>query len=290
MGHAQGLGAPRRGGLYEHIALRPAPLPDMSPDPVDLRAILPSVRLAPFVRVFEVVEAPAEARSARFPDSGLVLGFRYRGAAALLEGAAARPLPGAAVTGMRNTIRRIHTAAGGGIVVVKFREGEAAAFLDVPLHELFGKVAPLDALAPRAEVDRVLSRIAEATSDAERVAHLEVFLLARHRPREPDPVVGAALAAIQAGPGRIRIGELARSLRLGQDALEKRFRKVVGTSPKQMASLLRLRRAVEAHLRGAALSSVPYRSGYFDQSHFIREFRAATGEAPRRFFGGSELG
>jgi AraC-like DNA-binding protein len=257
---------------------------------MEQRAILPSVRLAPFVRAFEVVEAPAEARSARFPDPGLVLGFRYRGAAALLEGTAARPLPDAAVTGMRNTVRRIHTAAGGGIVVVKFREGGAVTFLDVPLHELFGKVAPLDALAPPAEVDRVLSRIAEATSDAERVAHLETFLLARHRPRAPDPVVGAALAAIQAGPGRIRIGALARSLHLGQDALEKRFRRVVGTSPKQLASLLRLRRAVQAHLRGAPLSSVPYRAGYFDQSHFVREFRATTGEAPRRFFEGDGVG
>jgi len=25
-------------------------------------------------------------------------------------------------------------------------------------------------------------------------------------------------------------------------------------------------------------------AGYFDQSHFIREFRSVTGEAPERFF------
>ena len=29
-------------------------------------------------------------------------------------------------------------------------------------------------------------------------------------------------------------------------------------------------------------------AGYFDQSHFIREFRGITGEAPGKFFGADE--
>ena len=255
---------------------------------MEVRTVPPSARLAPFVRVFEVVEAREETTRTLLPETGIVAGLRYRGAAALVEGAAARAVPGASVTGVRGTIRRMRTSAGGGILVAKFREGGAAPFFDVPLHQLFGETLPLDALAPRAEVERVSARIAEAAGDRERVALLEDFLLARWRPRQPDRIVAAALGALQARRGTVRIGDVARSLGLGQDALEKRFRRAVGASPKRLASLLRLRDAVAVHLRGASLSSVPYQAGYFDQSHFVREFRAATGEAPRRFFGAGD--
>ncbi|MBL8953344.1 MAG: helix-turn-helix transcriptional regulator, partial [Myxococcaceae bacterium] len=80
-----------------------------------------------------------------------------------------------------------------------------------------------------------------------------------------------------------RITALAKQLGLELDALEKRFRAVVGSTPKQFASVVRLQRAVAAYRRGASLTQAAFDAGYFDQSHFIRAFRAATGEAPRTF-------
>lgn len=41
-------------------------------------------------------------------------------------------------------------------------------------------------------------------------------------------------------------------------------------------------------MRGASLTRLSAEAGYFDQSHFIREFRAVTGEAPGRFFGNGD--
>jgi AraC-like DNA-binding protein len=37
-------------------------------------------------------------------------------------------------------------------------------------------------------------------------------------------------------------------------------------------------------MRVTKLTRLAVDAGYFDQSHFIREFRAFTGTAPRRFF------
>jgi methylphosphotriester-DNA--protein-cysteine methyltransferase len=54
--------------------------------------------------------------------------------------------------------------------------------------------------------------------------------------------VTAAVAAIRAARGSIRIGALAADLGAGLGQLERRFRRVVGASPKQLASIVRLAR------------------------------------------------
>lgn len=77
--------------------------------------------------------------------------------------------------------------------------------------------------------------------------------------------------------------ELAQHIGLSQSALERRFRRTVGCSPKKFASVVRLRRAVELHSRGTNLTTVAQDAGYFDQSHFIRHFRDAVGVSPRAY-------
>jgi AraC-like DNA-binding protein len=246
--------------------------------------IQPREQLAPFVRRFTVVEAEDETTRVLLPETGMVMGLRYRGEARLLENGSATRLPDASLAGLRGTVRRVCTSAGGGVLLAMLREEEAAAFLPGPLHELFGATAPLDAVLPRGEVESAAARVRDGRSLAERVAAFEEFLLARLALRRRDDLVAAAVRAIRAAPGSIRIRALAARLGISQDRLEKRFRRVVGASPKQLASILRLHRAVDSHRRGASLTRAAAGAGYFDQSHFIREFRAATGEAPQRFF------
>ncbi len=73
--------------------------------------------------------------------------------------------------------------------------------------------------------------IVNASTDDERVARVEEFLLTRYRPTEPNAVVGAALRAISAAAGAIRVRTLAKDLGISQDALEKHFRRIVGATP-----------------------------------------------------------
>src|SRR5262249_21913923 len=179
--------------------------------------------------------------------------------------------------------RRIRTSAGGGVVLVRLRETGAAQFFPEPLHALFGQTVPLEDLVRRSELACVSEQVAEAASPSGRVAAVERFLLGRLGARRPDATVATAVEAILQSRGRVRIAALARALRLGQDALEKRFRAVVGGTPKQLASLLRLRWVVGALRPGVNLSQLSIEAGYADQSHFIRAFRAVAGEAPQRF-------
>jgi AraC-like DNA-binding protein len=244
---------------------------------------LPCPALAPYVRRFTLVEAEEETTRVLLPEPGVVLGFRYAGHARLLEPQGATRLPDFVVTGLRPSARRMCTSAGGGIVVAIFREAGAAAFFDLPLHELFGASVGLDAFVPGSELARLGQQLAAANTARARVASVERFLLARLRPRAGDRLVRAAVEALRGSGGARRVSELARELDIGVDRLEKRFRQTVGASPKQLGSLYRLLRAIELHRSGFNLTQSALEAGYADQSHFIRGFRAATGEAPRRF-------
>jgi len=54
---------------------------------------------------------------------------------------------------------------------------------------------------------------------------------------------------------------------------------------RQLAAVLRLRRAIDLHRAGSPLTRVSAAAGYFDQSHFIRDFRRFTGAPPGRVLG-----
>lgn len=255
-----------------------------------LHRFAPSESLAPFVRVFEVLETDTPMLRSLVPEPGLILAFRYAGSASLLEGGLARRMPDQALTGMRRTARRMVTPAGGGLVLAKFRGAGAGAFFGLPLHHLFGETVDLNALAEPGAVRAAADRLGAAQDHRARVAAVEAFLLAlRARRAWPgDPLVDAALRAIQADPAALRVGALAQALGLSVDSLEKRFRQVAGASPKQLAAILRLRRAIAGHRPGTSLTRLALDAGYYDQPHFIRQVVAAVGVPPKTFLEGAE--
>lgn len=244
----------------------------------------PNPRLAPFVSKLAILESTEEVVRAPLPEPGLALSIRYAGAATLLDGERAVRFPDAGLTGLLASVRRIRTHAHSSMILAHFRTAGAAAFFRQPIDELTGLTHPLDALLPPADVARLAERIAEAPDHARRAGVLQDFLLDRLRPDRLDPIATRAVAALDASRGTVRIAELARTLGISQDPLEKRVRRAIGTSPKHLASLLRLRHAIALGQRGQSWTLAAHQAGYFDQSHFIREFRAFAADTPSRFF------
>lgn len=232
-----------------------------------------------------ISEAPDEVTRLRLPEPGFVLGVRYRGSASFVGEQGTVRLPETTLSGIAGSARRLRTSRGGAILLVRFHTGGASRIFDSPLDEIAGTTLALDDVLPRTDVERLRMQVGEARDEGSRIRAMESFLLARARSRRaPDPIVGKALVAIRERGPELRIGSLARELGISRDALEKRFRRVVGTTPKQLASLLRLRRAIEAYRVGTPLTRLAVDAGYFDQSHFSRELRAVAGLSPGRFF------
>lgn len=78
--------------------------------------------------------------------------------------------------------------------------------------------------------------------------------------------------------------DLARLAGLSVRALERKFRKAFGCSPRQYIRTIRVRLACRALVdTHRPLGVIAAQFGFADQSHFTRDFRAKVGETPRRY-------
>lgn len=235
-----------------------------------------------------MVRSTSEVPFNVLPGTGLVLGFQFSGAVRRMEPSGARKLHRSGVTGLHGAATTFQTEAGTSTVLVYFREAGATAFFPEPLNELFGQSLSLEQFMLRSELVLLEERLEEAANDADRVAVVEAFLLERLRPAKPDALVVGALALIHRSKGNIRIEQLAEHLHTSRSPLERRFRKAVGATAKQYAGIVRMRQVLGSHAPGATLLDTALVAGFYDQAHFIKAFRAFTGEAPQRFFGLTE--
>jgi AraC-like DNA-binding protein len=242
----------------------------------------PSPALRPFIQRFLVVEFPSLHRDTHLPDTGPVAAFSFRGGCRI-DGD--RWAPPTAFTGLYETLRAHEHCHEHAVLLVTFTPVGATAFLRPSLEEFSGTTTDLAGILGRPEeLDRLHEQLVRVQNHGRRIKLLEDFLLARVRVSAPDPLVAAAVAWLEQGTGTRRIDDLTRYIGLSQSALERRFRRVVGVSPKKFASLVRLRRAVRLRATGAGFTAAAHAAGYFDQSHFINDFRRATGSAPDAFF------
>jgi transcriptional regulator GlxA family with amidase domain len=72
--------------------------------------------------------------------------------------------------------------------------------------------------------------------------------------------------------------------------LERNFKKQIGISPKQLGKVLRLQTALKMLLNDKeSLTNVAYESEYFDQAHFIKDFKEFIGTTPKEFIGNENM-
>lgn len=104
-----------------------------------------------------------------------------------------------------------------------------------------------------------------------------------------DAAVEQLLRHIRSRHGALSIMDWAQQRRIDARHLERRFTEAIGMTPKRYARIIRFKHGYHALLSGAAEPSAPrqplpaphrYLEGFYDQSHFNKEFKAFIGAAP----------
>lgn len=241
---------------------------------------IPVATLQPFIKSFMIIESEYAVQNQILPDTAVVMAFRLRGT--VMENDLGI-LPAAVLGGLRKASRSLTYTSDTANLLVVFREDGAAAFFKEPMHELFGGSASLDNFIRRQQLDDITEQLAAAANNQACINIMQRFLLTIRRQAKPDLLVQEAVKSIRRAGGNVRIKELLDDLHISQDAFEKRFRKTTGASPKQFASIVRLRGLISRADAGT-LTELAYDAGYFDQAHFIKDFRSFTGQTPREFY------
>ncbi|MFB9080089.1 helix-turn-helix domain-containing protein [Flavobacterium procerum] len=122
-----------------------------------------------------------------------------------------------------------------------------------------------------------------ANTDKLRIKIIEQFLLSELKDIQTDKLIVEAIKLIYQSNGTIRIKDLNEKLFISQSPFEKRFRKVVGTTPKKFSSIVRFNSVLENLNKTKTLTEICYENNFFDQAHFIKDFKQFTGDTPENF-------
>lgn len=194
--------------------------------------------------------------------------------------------PRALVVGVADRWLMIEAGGAVDLVGVRLRPGLAGGVLGIPQSALGGECHDLDDLDVK-PLRGILEAVGNAPTAPERQAVLEHGLLAASlQARKPPEVLRHATDWIVATAGRGPIGGFVSQTGRSQRHLERQFQREMGLTPKGFARLRRFQ-AVAARLANPAppaLATLAIQSGYTDQAHLTREFRAFAGTTPAAFW------
>lgn len=180
---------------------------------------------------------------------------------------------------------------------VKFLPGGFQPFLRAPVSTVTDDTMTLtrlfggrDSRPLRAELrafeDRLRRDEDDASDGARMTDLLERFLLARLPPPDPQvPKVTAIVLDIMADRDITKVEDVARKTGLHPRGLQRLFSHYVGVSPKWVIKRYRLHEALErmAADQRVDLARMAADLGYFDQTHFIKDFKALVGKTPAEY-------
>lgn len=171
------------------------------------------------------------------------------------------------------------------MVGIKFWPQSLAALLGLPFHSLLNKTLTFDDVQ-----SPLLNRLENDLFDCESLPAIEHVLdttLQQWLPNARiDPMVDLAVSMIFNAGGNISIDEITRRCGCHYRTLEKRFREKLGHSPKSLSKTVRFKNIFYSLSSKAATGSRIdlHQFGYYDQSHFSKEFKFFTGLSPNKFF------
>jgi AraC-like DNA-binding protein len=243
----------------------------------------PTERLKPYIKYFVVSENELENEYKVFPSAGMVVGFQYKGKLVTITDNKESNLNSAGITGISDSYKIFKNSAGIGTILVYFTEIGFTHFASHPANELFNLSLSLDAIFDKNQVSEVEEKLAFATTDQQRILIMEYFFLSQLQDIQTDKLIIEAVKLIYQSKGNVRIKELNEKLAISQSPFEKRFRKIVGTSPKKFASIVRFNAVINNLNNTKSLTEICYENNFFDQAHFIKDFKQFTGDTPEHF-------
>lgn len=244
---------------------------------------IPTDTLKNYIKYYVISEIDLESEYKVFPSTGLVIGLQYKGQLAIIKNDTENKLTSAGITGISDKYKIFKNSANIGTILVFFTEIGFTQFTSHPANELFNLSLSLDDIFEKNKVNEIEERLGLTYTDKQRIKIVEQFLLTQFNNIQMDKLIVEAVKLIYQSKGTIRVKELNEKLFISQSSFEKRFRKIVGTTAKKFASIVRFNAVLDNLNEIKSLTEICYENNFFDQAHFIKDFKQFTGNTPENF-------
>ncbi|MCI0691174.1 helix-turn-helix domain-containing protein [candidate division KSB1 bacterium] len=255
------------------------------------RAIPPSPYLAKYIECFWTLESGGKSSATSperiLPDGCVELIFNLADSFKRYHSNRVVEIqPQTLVAGQMRRYAMIEPAGRVKLFGVRFHPGGAYPFFQFPLSELTDQIIGFDSVWIRAGKE-LADRIHSARSVRERIGIIETTLLTRlEQRRNADRLMDAVVRMIVAREGLVSIERLRRNFGVSERQLERKFQTTVGITPKFLCRTLRFQKVFKAVERNQTVnwSFIASECGYYDQAHFIHDFREFSGQNPTAYF------
>lgn len=171
------------------------------------------------------------------------------------------------------------------VMGIRFKPDGFYALFGIPAAEFNHCAADMENVLGRAFRDYA-NRLREADSIQEQLKQTEDFLVKMlQKNHQALPYLQFAAELIRNESSEISVDQLSQKVFISPRQLEREFKNVIGISPKTYIRIARLHQAQKLirQRQFSNLAQLSYQCGYFDQSHFIRDFKKIAGVAPTAF-------
>lgn len=191
------------------------------------------------------------------------------------------------VSGISNTYADVTSNGETGLICVTFHPFGAYNFFNFPLLEIENQNISLDCIFGNGSKE-IYEQLCIAQSLNERIAIIENFLHGRliEKGEKDSLLIKTGIGLINQSKGQINTTRLSEKLSVTPKTLERKFSAMVGKTPKQFIKIVRFQNIINTFsiANSMNLTEMAYTNGFFDQSHFIKDFKSFSGYTPKDFF------
>lgn len=171
------------------------------------------------------------------------------------------------------------------MMVVTFKAGGAFSFIQKGVDNYINKVVPASSIFGRG-ISEMREEIKTINSPEEKIGRIEYWLQDRLNDSSfSGEVIDHFINEIQNASGVLNFKQIASESGYSQKQFIHLFKKHVGLSPKQFHRIVRFNEIIKrVHLKEKVdWIGVATDCGYYDQSHFIKDFQAFSGLNPKKY-------
>ena len=170
------------------------------------------------------------------------------------------------------------------MINIQFEPYGIFSILGIPMTELTNQMSLLDDFFKASDLERLYNQILESKSESQAVQRIEGFLLDALMIDQVDGRIASGVHHILS-PDTMPMDRLSHDLNVSSRGLRKLFGRYLGISPKHYARLVRFNKATLQMVQepGLSLTAIAADQGYYDQAHFIKDFKSFGGITPKAF-------